>query len=101
MDIAIVIPVYNQIAYTQGCLRSLAPDIAEGVAVVVVDNGSTDGTREGLGQQGGNKVIHKAENRGCAGAGDQGRGARPGAWADALEHARPKSPGVADALARG
>jgi N-acetylglucosaminyl-diphospho-decaprenol L-rhamnosyltransferase len=80
MDVAIVIPVYNQIAYTQGCLRGLAPDMAEGVAVVIVDNGSTDGTAEWLDQQAGIKVIHNAGNRGCAAAWNQGCAAVPAAW---------------------
>ena len=80
MDVTIVIPVYNQIAYTQGCLRGLAPDLAEGVAVVVVDNGSTDGTREWLDQQAGIKVIHNSGNRGCAAAWNQGWSAAPAAW---------------------
>jgi GT2 family glycosyltransferase len=86
MDVAVVIPVFNQIAYTQGCLRSLAPDIAEGVAVVVVDNGSTDVTREWLGQQTGIKVIHNAENRGCAAAWNQGCAAASAAWTIVLNN---------------
>jgi N-acetylglucosaminyl-diphospho-decaprenol L-rhamnosyltransferase len=80
MDVTIVIPVYNQIAYTQGCLRCLAPDIAEGVTVVVVNNGSTDGTREWLDQQKGIKVIHNSANRGCAAAWNQGYKAVPADW---------------------
>ncbi len=86
MDVAIVIPVYNQIAYTQGCLRRLAPDIAEGVAVVVVNNGSADGTREWLDQQAGIKVIHNTENRGCAAAWNQGWVAVPAAWTIVLNN---------------
>ncbi|HXA13942.1 MAG TPA: glycosyltransferase, partial [Opitutaceae bacterium] len=86
MDVTIVIPVYNQIGYTQGCLRSLAPDIAEGVSVVVVNNGSTDGTTEWLDQQTGIKVIHNAANRGCAAAWNQGCNATPAAWTIVLNN---------------
>jgi N-acetylglucosaminyl-diphospho-decaprenol L-rhamnosyltransferase len=72
MRAAIVIPVLNQRAYTQGCLRCLAPDIAAGVAVVVVDNGSTDGTKEWLAGEPGVTVLRNDENRGCAAAWNQG-----------------------------
>ena len=81
MPAAIVIPVLNQLAYTQGCLRCLEPDLAAGVQVVIVDNGSTDGTKEflkslrlsnGLAAQKNLTVIRNEENRGCAPAWNQG-----------------------------
>lgn len=90
MSVAIVIPVLNQLAYTQGCLRCLQPDIAAGVQIILVDNGSTDGTQEWLqglslsnGLQGlslsdglhtrtGITVIRNEANRGCAPAWNQG-----------------------------
>jgi GT2 family glycosyltransferase len=79
MDIAIVMPVYNQLGYTQGCLASLATDIANGVRVIVVNNGSTDGTREWLDAQKEIRVIHNDSNRGCAPAWNQGSAAAGGA----------------------
>lgn len=72
MSVAIVIPVLNQLAYTQGCVRCLQPDLAVGVKVIVVDNGSTDGTREWLATQPALTVIRNEENRGCAPAWNQG-----------------------------
>ena len=72
MPAAIVIPVLNQLAYTQGCLRCLGPDLAAGVQVVIVDNGSTDGTKEFLAAQKNLTVIRNEENRGCAPAWNQG-----------------------------
>jgi GT2 family glycosyltransferase len=50
----------------------LADDIYAGVQVVVVDNGSTDGTSEWLKIQKGITVISNSENRGCAAAWNQG-----------------------------
>lgn len=79
MQVAIVIPVLNQLAYTQGCLRCLQPDIAAGVRVILVDNGSTDGTKEWLQAQTGITVIRNEENRGCAPAWNQGVQAATGA----------------------
>ncbi|WP_415908574.1 glycosyltransferase family 2 protein [Oleiharenicola sp. Vm1] len=72
MSVAIVIPVLNQLAYTQGCVRCLQPDLAAGVQVIVVDNGSTDGTREWLAAQPALTVIRNEQNRGCAPAWNQG-----------------------------
>ncbi len=71
MSVSIVIPVYNQLAYTKSCLESLRAN-AEGAEIVVVDNGSTDGTAEYLSSQGRITVIWNAENRGCAPAWNQG-----------------------------
>ncbi|MFT3780470.1 MAG: glycosyltransferase family 2 protein [Nibricoccus sp.] len=87
MKVAVVIPVLNQLAYTQGCLRCLAPDIAMGVQVVVIDNGSTDGTHEWLAQQADITVISNAENRGCAPAWNQGfRAAKDADWVVVLNN---------------
>lgn len=72
MSVAIVIPVLNQLAYTQGCVRCLQSDLAAGVKVIVVDNGSTDGTREWLATQPALVVIRNEQNRGCAPAWNQG-----------------------------
>lgn len=48
---SIIIPVCNQLPYTQQCLASLAETTdMHNVEVIVVDNGSTDGTAEWLEQ---------------------------------------------------
>lgn len=87
MKLAVVIPVLNQLAYTQGCLRCLEADIAAGVNVVVIDNGSTDGTGAWLMQCQGITVISNAENRGCAAAWNQGcRAARDADWVVVLNN---------------
>ena len=46
--VGIVIPVWNAIAYTLACLESLAGLSYPRFEVVVVDNGSTDGTAEAV-----------------------------------------------------
>jgi N-acetylglucosaminyl-diphospho-decaprenol L-rhamnosyltransferase len=79
MKVAIVIPVLNQLAYTQQCLACLAPDIANGVDVVVVDNGSSDRTPAWLAARKDVRVIRNAENRGCAPAWNQGVASAGGA----------------------
>ena len=87
MPAAIVITVLNQLAYTQGCLRCLQQDLAAGVRVIVVDNGSTDGTPEWLAAQAGLTVIRNDQNRGCAPAWNQGVQAAAGAeWVVVLNN---------------
>ncbi|MBA4135680.1 MAG: glycosyltransferase family 2 protein [Opitutus sp.] len=79
MNVALVIPVLNQLAYTQGCVRCLQPDLAAGVRVIIVDNGSTDGTKEWLAAQVASALaaglsltaLRNDVNRGCASAWNQ------------------------------
>lgn len=103
MSVAIVIPVLNQLAYTQGCVRCLQPDLAAGVKVIVVDNGSTDGTREwlqnlsvsnGLATQPTLTVIRNEQNRGCAPAWNQGVAAA-GFLRNTQETSEPATPAAA------
>lgn len=42
----VVIPVHNRIYYTRNCIRSLCDQTISGFSVVVVDDGSIDGTLE-------------------------------------------------------
>ena len=44
--ICIVIPVHNRIDFTVGCIKSLEKQTVKGFEIVVVDNGSTDGTSD-------------------------------------------------------
>lgn len=46
MNISIVIPVHNRIAFTRTCLESLQNQTDKNFSVIVVDDGSTDGTNE-------------------------------------------------------
>ena len=49
-DIYIVIPVHNRLDFTKACLHSLSRQSVDGFNVVVVDDGSTDGTFDALKQ---------------------------------------------------
>lgn len=70
--VSIVIPAWNQLDYTRGCLASLEPDAAAGAELILIDNGSTDGTPQFLASAGGLTVISNETNRGCAAAWNQG-----------------------------
>lgn len=56
-EVSIVIPVYNQIEYTKMCLESLVETIDEKIELVIVDNASTDGTKEFISSFNHNKLI--------------------------------------------
>ena len=65
-------PVFNQLRFTRQCLESLTQDGIPLGDVVVVDNASTDGTREFLAEMNGLRVISNEVNRGCSVAWNQG-----------------------------
>lgn len=79
-DVAIVVPVYNQIAYTRQCIEGLLSSEARQAELIVVDNGSTDGTAEYLRQLAGVRNIRNTQNRGVACAWNQGVNACTTAW---------------------
>lgn len=72
MTISIVIPLYNQVHYTKLCLESLARETQDPIRIIVINNGSTDGTAEYLAAKDNITVITNSKNRGCAGAWNQG-----------------------------
>ncbi|MDE2606454.1 MAG: glycosyltransferase [Burkholderiales bacterium] len=65
--IAIVILTWNGIRLTRRCLSSLKPEaLPRGVQVIVVDNGSNDGTPEFVHSVPGVKLIENGKNLGYA-----------------------------------
>ena len=68
---SLVIAVWNQLDYTKRCLNSIEQWTDLPYEVVIVDNGSTDGTREFL-RTVKAKVITNDTNLGCAKAWNQG-----------------------------
>ena len=62
---SIIIPVYNKVAYTGACLRSIVEHTPEGEwEVIVVDDCSSDDTPDFLSACRGIRVIRNAENSG-------------------------------------
>ena len=68
---SLVIPVWNQLDYTRRCLSSIERWTNPPYEVIIVDNGSTDGTREFL-RTVKATVITNDTNLGCAKAWNQG-----------------------------
>jgi len=79
---SIVIPVYNQWAFTAACLDSLAAHTDPPHEIIIIDNASSDGTAEHLrqrtGRNGGIAVITNDRNLGFTLAANQGLRAAAG-----------------------
>lgn len=66
---SIVIPVYNNLAYTARCLTSLREHQGHhSFEIIVVDDGSSDGTAEFLSECAGLQVVTNPENLGFIGS---------------------------------
>ncbi|HWR58585.1 MAG TPA: glycosyltransferase family 2 protein [Thermodesulfovibrionales bacterium] len=92
MDTSIVVPVYNQLHYTKICLASLCHTINKECEVIVIDNGSSDGTAEYLSGCQDVRVITNRENLGCAAAWNQGVKASQAPWIAILNNDTVLSP---------
>lgn len=71
MKLSIIIPAYNAEAYLPQCLDSILAQERPGCEVIVVDDGSTDGTAALLEHYPDVKVVHQ-ENRGMSTARNRG-----------------------------
>jgi FkbM family methyltransferase len=69
---SIIIPVHNQLAYTRRCLESIRRHTDEPYELIVVDNGSTDGTADYLRAQPDVTLIENRTNAGFPAACNQG-----------------------------
>jgi GT2 family glycosyltransferase len=94
---SLVIAVWNQLEYTKRCLDSIERCTAAPYELIVVDNGSTDGTREFL-QTVKGRVITNEKNLGCAGAWNQGIRASQGEVIGILNNDILVTPGWLDGL---
>jgi GT2 family glycosyltransferase len=99
-QVTIVIPLYNQLRYTRICLESLQTHGAGGARILVIDNGSTDGTGDYLATCQGVEVVSNPENLGCAGAWNQGVRESATEWVLLLNNDVIVSPGWLEGLLR-
>ncbi len=76
--VSIVIPVYNHFDYTKQCLDSIIEFTGCEYEIIVVDNGSTDGTPEKLKSYEKVKIIRNENNEGFPKAVNQGINAARG-----------------------
>ena len=72
-EVSIIIPVYNQLAYTAACLASIAAiPTRAGYEVLVVDDASSDDTPGWLAQCRGIRVLRNRRNKGFIGTCNRG-----------------------------
>jgi len=96
---SIIIPVYNKFPYTLACLQSLAQHAGNGdFEVIVVDDCSSDETREALAGIGGIRTLHNEHNLGFIGACNAGAAAARGAFLVFLNNDTQVTAGWLDAL---
>lgn len=96
--VSIVIPLYNQVDYTRLCVESLRRAGLTDAEVLLIDNGSGDGTGEYLATCTDLRVIRNAENLGCSGAWNQGVRETGGEWVVILNNDVIVSPGWLEGL---
>jgi len=71
--VSVIIPTYNRLPMLKEAVRSVLAQDFEDFELIVVDDGSTDGTSEEMKQFGGRvKVIEHEENRGVSAARNRG-----------------------------
>ena len=80
MLVSVVIPTYNMAAYVGQAIDSVLAQTFHDFEIVVVDDGSTDGTPELLAQYGPRVRVLRQPNRGGAGALNAGIRAGRGEW---------------------
>lgn len=89
---SVVIPVYNQLSFTKGCLDSLLRDSDRApYEIIVVDNASSDGTREYLEAKA--RELDRTRDRLVPIFNATNRGVAP-AWNQGVERARGRSIGI-------
>ncbi len=98
IDVAFVIPVLNQLNYTLQSLDSLNHAGVSDTAIIVIDNASTDGTRECLVRRPGLRVLSNDTNRGCSYAWNQGVQASTAEWIFILNNDVIAAPGLCEGL---
>jgi glycosyltransferase involved in cell wall biosynthesis len=71
--VSVIIPTYNRLPMLKEAVESVLAQEFEDLELVVVDDGSTDGTAEEISRYGGRvKLLRRAENRGVSAARNKG-----------------------------
>lgn len=96
--VSIVIPARDQLPLTQGCVESIRAFTPGPFEVILVDNGSADGTADWAAATPDVRHIRNDENRGFAAACNQGMAAAKGDYVVLLNNDTIVTPGWLDAL---
>jgi GT2 family glycosyltransferase len=85
-EISLVIPVFNQLAYTVNCVESLNRAGIGDAQIIIVNNASTDGTAEFLAAHPEIRVVSNETNIGCGPAWTQGAWLSSAEWTVVLNN---------------
>lgn len=96
--ISVIIPVFNQLSFTKRCLESIRDFTSLPYELIVVDNGSTDGTSAFLKTQKDLRVITNRSNRGFGPAVNQGLALARGEYLVVLNNDTLVTPGWLEEL---
>jgi GT2 family glycosyltransferase/glycosyltransferase involved in cell wall biosynthesis len=92
--VSIIVPVYNNVRLTAACLNALLRELGSiPVEVIVVDDGSTDGTAEYLESCSGIRVITHVDNHGFVQSINDGAAAARGRYLHLLNNDTIVTPG--------
>jgi len=70
--VSVVLLALNQVEYTRKCIESIQKNCTQNLELILVNNGSTDGTKEYFDSVPGAVVIHNEENLGVSAGWNQG-----------------------------
>ena len=71
--VSVIIPTYNRLSMVKEAVESVLQQDVEDLELIVVDDGSKDGTEEEIGRYGGRvKLLQHPENRGVSAARNKG-----------------------------
>ncbi len=98
MRYQVVIPVLDQLLYTEQCVHSLLAHGTPAEAILIIDNGSSDDTPEWLAAHPEIPSVRNAVNLGCGGAWTQGSLLAQSDWVVLLNNDVLVSDGAIDAM---
>ena len=78
--VSVIIPAYNAESYIDDAVESALRQTHADTEVIVVDDGSTDGTGDRLRAYGNRIVVHRQTNAGCAASRNSGARLATGEW---------------------
>lgn len=98
VQVSIIVPVFNRLAYTMDCLHGIMEYTPAMYEVIVVDNGSTDGSGDWLAGVPGLRLLSNETNQGFASACNAGAATARGEWLVFLNNDTIPQPGWLSAM---
>ncbi len=98
--VSIILLGFNQVEYTRQCVESIRRNVRQSYELILIDNGSRDGTWEYFQSVPGARCIRNEDNRGVAAGWNQGLRAAQGDYVLILNNDTVLFPGTLEHLVR-